>query len=430
MTDYAIKADHLGKLYRIGHVVSARNLREALVESVAGSVRRLASWGGHREAAADAAEAEEWFWAVRDASFEVKPGSVVGIIGGNGAGKSTLLKLLCRITEPTEGAAEIRGRVGSLLEVGTGFHAELTGRENVFLNGAILGMSRTEIRRKFDEIVAFADIGRFLDTPVKRYSSGMYVRLAFAVAAHFEPEILIVDEVLAVGDAQFQKKCLAKIEDAANTDGRTVLMVSHNTAAIDQLCDYCLMFERGRLVDQGETTAIVQRYLSGSSIAPVPSAWLDISKVPRRGKGGARFVGLRYSSGSAEVGFQPYPEGPLDLDVAIMSDDPSIIAGLSIDLYDQHRTKLVNAFLDVADREIALHPGRNVLRLRIDRLHLNPGCYVVGVWIGDHRGKSLDDADAVFELELVDFALPGCPPVTSSDGVVTCDCKVIEVIPG
>lgn len=427
MADYAIRAERLGKLYRIGHVVSSRNLREALVEGMTASFRRLPFLGDRRRSAADE-EAEEWFWAVKDVSFEVKPGSVVGIIGSNGAGKSTLLKMLCRITEPTEGAAEIHGRVGSLLEVGTGFHSELTGRENVFLNGAILGMSRTEIKRKFDDIVAFADIGRFLDTPVKRYSSGMYVRLAFAVAAHFEPEILIVDEVLAVGDAQFQKKCLAKIEDAANTDGRTVLMVSHNTAAIDQLCDYCLMFDHGRLADQGETGAIVQRYLSSNKITPVPSAWLDVSQVPRRGKGGAWFVGLRYSSGRAEVDYQPYPEGPLDLDVAVAVEDPDLVTGVSVDLYDQHGTKLVVACLDVSVRGIALPRGTTVLRLRIDRLHLNPGLYVVGLWIGGPNGKALYDVPSVFELEVIDHTGADGRPTVGWDGAVTCDCRLIEMI--
>ena len=201
-------------------------------------------------------------WAVKDVSFDVQPGEVIGVVGGNGAGKSTLLKLMSRITSPTEGEIQLRGRVGSLLEVGTGFHPELTGRENVFLNGSILGMGRREIERKFDEIVAFAEVEKFLDTPVKRYSSGMYVRLAFAVAAHLEPEVLLVDEVLAVGDMAFQRKCLGKMGQVSR-QGRTILFVSHNMTAVKTLCTRAVLFEGGRLVADGDVDAVVDRYLTG-----------------------------------------------------------------------------------------------------------------------------------------------------------------------
>jgi lipopolysaccharide transport system ATP-binding protein len=211
---------------------------------------------------------EEEFWALKDVSFEVKQGEVVGIIGRNGAGKSTLLKILSRITEPTKGRVTLRGRVASLLEVGTGFHPELTGRENIFLNGAILGMSKVEIKKKFDEIVAFAEVERFLDTPVKRYSSGMYVRLAFAVAAHLEPEILVVDEVLAVGDAEFQKKCLGKMKDVA-TGGRTVLFVSHNMGAVRNLCQNGILLEKGHLKDQGEIVRVTDTYMKAPQLEKV-----------------------------------------------------------------------------------------------------------------------------------------------------------------
>src|SRR5207244_3345082 len=204
--------------------------------------------------------ASEDFWALKDVSFEVRQGEVIGIIGRNGAGKSTLLKILSRITDPTEGRVTINGRVASLLEVGTGFHPELTGRENIYLNGAILGMTRAEIGRKFDEIVAFAEVEKFLDTPVKRYSSGMYVRLAFAVAAHLEPEILVVDEVLAVGDAEFQKKCLGKMSTVAS-GGRTVLFVSHNLTAIESLCHSCIALQRGRIFTRGSPTDVLDKYL-------------------------------------------------------------------------------------------------------------------------------------------------------------------------
>jgi lipopolysaccharide transport system ATP-binding protein len=209
---------------------------------------------------------KEEFWALRDVNFEVKKGEVVGIIGKNGAGKSTLLKILSQITPPSEGEIKINGRVGSLLEVGTGFHPELSGRENIFLNGAILGMTKKEIARKFDEIVAFSGIEKFLDTPVKRYSSGMYVRLAFSVAAHMDPDILIIDEVLAVGDAEFQKKCLGKMDDITKKEGRTILFVSHNMGAIQQLCDRTIFLEKGKVISDGLTAQSIERYLSATKI--------------------------------------------------------------------------------------------------------------------------------------------------------------------
>jgi lipopolysaccharide transport system ATP-binding protein len=265
MSDIAIRVDSLGKQYRIGGKQEGyRTLRETLTDTFVSPFRRARKLlQGH---AYGAAELDETIWALRDVSLEIKRGEVVGIIGPNGAGKTTLLKILSRITEPTEGQAEIRGRVGSLLEVGTGFHQELTGRENIYLNAAILGMKKTEIECKFDEIVAFAEIERFLDTPVKHYSSGMYVRLAFAVAAHLEPDILLVDEVLAVGDAAFQKKCIGKMGSVAEA-GRTVLFVSHNMAAIQGLCKTTMVLEGGRVVFRGETTSAITRYLASTATA-------------------------------------------------------------------------------------------------------------------------------------------------------------------
>ena len=249
MAQPIIEIEKLAKRYRLG-AIGATSLKESLTLWWA---RRR-----HRRPAPDKRD----FWALRDVSFSVQPGEVVGIIGRNGAGKSTLLKILSRITDPTSGRAVLRGRVASLLEVGTGFHPDLTGRENVFLNGAILGMTKTEIRQKFDEIVAFAEVEQFIDTPVKHYSSGMYVRLAFAVAAHLEPEILIVDEVLAVGDAAFQKKCLGKMKDVSNQEGRTVLFVSHNTDAILQLCNTAVLLKAGRSIGHGPAATIVSDYLA------------------------------------------------------------------------------------------------------------------------------------------------------------------------
>ena len=258
----AIRVENLSKSFRIGaRSAEYRTLREAVSGAVAAPWRRLRDLSRWGEAGGDLGGAadSDHFWALKDVSFEVQPGEVVGIIGRNGAGKSTLLKVLSRITEPTRGRAEFRGRIGSLLEVGTGFHPELTGRENIYLNGTILGMKRREIDRKFDEIVAFSEIEMFLDTPVKRYSSGMYVRLAFAVAAHLDLEVLLVDEVLAVGDASFQKKCMGKMRDVGRS-GRTILFVSHNAAAIELLCERCVWIERGQVKQEAGTREILSSY--------------------------------------------------------------------------------------------------------------------------------------------------------------------------
>ncbi len=273
MSDRAIRVENISKRYVLGGAGSGpsyRTLRESVQEAVRSPFRR---------GAAAASSAADEFWALRNVSFEIGAGSVVGIIGRNGAGKSTLLKVLSRITDPTGGRIAIRGRVASLLEVGTGFHPELTGRENIFLNGAILGMSRREIRAKFDEIVAFSEVEKFLDTPVKRYSSGMYVRLAFAVAAHLEPEILIVDEVLAVGDANFQKKCLNKMQDVGQ-GGRTVLFVSHNMSAVTRLCQRAIMLSEGGVVGDGPAQKVVGIYLNSGLGTTAARDWPDAAKAP------------------------------------------------------------------------------------------------------------------------------------------------------
>ena len=297
MSSAILAVEGLGKKYRIHHQQQGRRyvaLRDVIAQKFAAPFRLLKrsqksevrSQTSDRRPPTSAPASQEDFWALKDVSFEVKQGEVVGIIGRNGAGKSTLLKILSRITEPTEGRVCIRGRVASLLEVGTGFHAELTGRENIFLNGAILGMHRAEIKRKFDEIVAFAEIDKFLDTPVKRYSSGMYVRLAFAVAAHLEPEILIVDEVLAVGDAEFQKKCLGKMESASRSEGRTVLFVSHNMQAIRNLAPQSVLLDKGIVVFGGDTKTAVGKYLGQDGGL---DAWeCDTTNLPRAIQGSGR----------------------------------------------------------------------------------------------------------------------------------------------
>ena len=275
MSDVIISVENLGKKYAILHQEERpryKTLRESLIKSAVGLFRRRDD--------SRRARAREEFWALRDVSFDVERGKVLGIIGRNGAGKSTVLKVLSRITQPSEGRVTLRGRVASLLEVGTGFHPELTGRENIFLNGSILGMTHAEIRSKFDEIVAFAGVEKFLDTPVKRYSSGMYVRLAFAVAAHLEPEILVVDEVLAVGDAEFQKKCMSKMQDVASGTGRTVLFVSHNMIAIQSLCEQAVLLERGHVKSVGPAVSVIASYLSESMESNQTAIWDDPESAP------------------------------------------------------------------------------------------------------------------------------------------------------
>jgi len=298
MSDTAIKVEGLSKRYRIGAQQRAyRTLREKLNESVMAPFRVMKSLTNGNGNGNGHKSKSETFWALKDVSFEVKAGEAVGIIGRNGAGKSTLLKILSRITEPTRGYADINGRIASLLEVGTGFHPELSGRENIFLNGSILGMKRVEIRKKFDEMVAFAEIDKFIDTPVKHYSSGMYVRLAFAVAAHLDPEILLVDEVLAVGDAEFQKKCLGKMGDVAR-EGRTVLFVSHNLGAINRLCASAIWINDGEVEMAGDSEHVVGRYLSSGAELSGERRWSNPVEAP--GTPEIRLLAVRISNRDRE----------------------------------------------------------------------------------------------------------------------------------
>jgi lipopolysaccharide transport system ATP-binding protein len=331
------------------------------------------------------------FWALRDVSFDVQPGEVVGIVGRNGAGKSTLLKVLSRITEPTSGEIRLRGRVASLLEVGTGFHPELSGRDNIFLNGAILGMRRTEITRKFDEIVAFSEVERFLDTPVKRYSSGMYVRLAFAVAAHLEPEILIVDEVLAVGDQQFQQKCLGKMREVSRGEGRTVLFVSHNMAAVRSLCSNAILLSAGQVVFNGSTTDVVDRYngLVGSNVGFQPK------------KEGSRFADAWLETLDGERTSDIPNQTDVNLFLSVHLDGPRDIH-VGISLYDANN---VNLFSSVVNDSLGvLEQGRSTLRLRIPVGFLRSGNYRVqgSIWssAGHHDNQ---DAIAAFHVQNLDF---------------------------
>lgn len=310
MTNPIIRVNNLSKRYRIGAVQTGyKTFREAVMEGITapiknfGRLRRMTRFGTGEEA--------DVIWALKDVSFEVNEGEVLGIIGRNGAGKSTLLKILTRITEPTSGSVELYGRVSSLLEVGTGFHPELTGRENIFLNGAVLGMTKKEIERKFDEIVAFSEIEKFIDTPVKRYSSGMYVRLAFAVAAHLEPDILLVDEVLAVGDAAFQKKCLGKMEDIAH-GGRTVLFVSHNMASVQMLCSHAILLRDGALIAAGTAADVVNVYTSSNSTETAEVAW-DLERAP--GDDVAKIKAIRVLDETGRINNEHYLSKPVTIEM-------------------------------------------------------------------------------------------------------------------
>jgi lipopolysaccharide transport system ATP-binding protein len=408
MSNPAIRVQNLGKEYRIGQLRPRfRTLRDVL------SRRTDSTPDG-----TGARSRREQIWALRDISFEVTPGEVIGIIGANGAGKTTLLRILSRVTEPTTGLAEVEGHVGCLLEVGTGFHPELSGRENIYLNGAILGMRRRDIERKFDEIVEFAEVARFIDTPIKFYSSGMYLRLAFAVAAHLEPEILIVDEVLAVGDAAFQQKCLGKMSRVAR-GGRTVLFVSHNMDAIQRLCTRCILLERGELSMDGPTGDVVGAYMARTKDRLQPGTWLDLSAIARDGTGEARFSRVRYTSDRENLTGQPYSEGPLHFLLEIESDDDRTVNSLAVTIYTTTGTNLINAELASLGGILQLERGLNRVQLNIDALHLNPGTYTVGLWLGYVAGGVLDHAPSAFEIEIIraesrNFGI-------TVEGVVPCD---------
>lgn len=374
MSEIAIRVENLGKCYLLGHNTAPAERYTALRDVIGRNARGLARKTRDMLAGRPIVQGEEVeeFWALRNVDFEVRQGERVGIIGRNGAGKSTLLKVLSRITEPSVGRVTIRGRVASLLEVGTGFHPELTGRENVFLNGAILGMGHREIQRKFDEIVDFAGVERFLDTPVKRYSSGMYVRLAFAVAAHLEPEILVVDEVLAVGDAQFQKKCISKMEDVS-TSGRTILFVSHNMAAIRTLCTRAVLLESGALAGTGPIDQVVAEYISRSSLSR-PRFEPDRSPLENDA---ARISGFSVSPGEPATG------APVQFTFEIESSHSrhvEVDLAVSISTPDSSRVLQIYS-LDMGKR-FFLGKGRRKISAAISALPLAPGDYIVNLWLG------------------------------------------------
>jgi lipopolysaccharide transport system ATP-binding protein len=391
MTPNAIEARSLSKEYKIGELHAAYDtLREHIM--------RLAHRGFR-------AEHHDRIWAVQDISFDVEPGEVLGIIGRNGAGKTTLLRLLSRITEPTRGYADVRGRVGSLLEVGTGFHPELTGRDNIFLNGAILGMRRTEIKRKFDDIVEFAGVSKFLDTPVKRYSSGMYVRLAFAVAAHLEPEILLVDEVLAVGDADFQKRCLGKMESLGQS-GRTVIFVSHSMPAIARLCSRLLLLDGGRLVLDGPTEDVISKYLAGEHGTSSHREWPDARTAP--GNSNSRLRSVRVVDSALEtVGTVDVADAPgIEIEIEVEHPEQAFVPW--IDLYKDDGTLIFSALdTDPGWRELRA-PGRYTTTAWIPDHLLNEGTIIVSVslktFVSGRKPIRHADADSVLSFHVVDRA--------------------------
>ena len=362
-----IEVENLSKHYRLG-AIGATSLRDA-----------FAHWWEQRRQRT-MGERPGGFWALRDVSFSVEAGEVVGIIGRNGAGKSTLLKILSRITEPTSGRAVMRGRVASLLEVGTGFHPDLTGRENVFLNGAILGMTREETRRKFDEIVAFAEVDQFIDTPVKRYSSGMYVRLAFAVAAHLEPEILIVDEVLSVGDASFQNKCIGKMQDVSRKDGRTVLFVSHNMAAVAQLTERCLVLRGGELIFSGPTEPALEKYFNFE--AKSSSTNFDVEHSPREcpDHGPARILRLRFEKATPQFSSNE----PLSFLITIRANETLARLRTSLTIVSAEGVPIGGCFS--ADRATMKAGEIGDFRIVLPNPLLAPGHYYcdLGIGKGDH----------------------------------------------
>jgi lipopolysaccharide transport system ATP-binding protein len=393
MSDIIIRVEKLSKLYRLGQIVGYTTLREDLTNVISAPFRRLRRTGGLEPQAAISGH-QDYIWALKDISFEVKRGEAVGIIGRNGSGKSTLLKILSRITWPTEGHAQIRGRVGSLLEVGTGFHPELTGRENIYLNGAIIGMKKAEVERKFDEIVAFSEIEKFLDTPVKRYSSGMYVRLAFAVAAHLEPEILLVDEVLAVGDASFQKKCLGKMGNVAS-EGRTVLFVSHNMAAIQNICTGCVWLDTGAIQQIGATAEVIHAYMDRSGLQAFRGE-MDLRDWPNRyGSGEARIQSARLLDEKGSVTTVVRRTGPMTVEFLVESHCRYALHLSAVIVAESGARVLHLAHHDTPGLRPGVLEGRYLIKFVIPSLPLCAGNY--SIVLGVHT-ENLIPVDVVTDV--------------------------------
>ena len=393
MTDIAISVENLSKSYLVGHNSASPERYTALRDVVARNVRNLARKTRdmlHGRAIVQGDEVEE-FWALKDVSFEIKQGDRVGIIGRNGAGKSTLLKILSRITEPTQGRIEIAGRVASLLEVGTGFHPELTGRENIFLNGAILGMSRREIQRKFDEIVDFAEIERFLDTPVKRYSSGMYMRLAFAVAAHLEPEILIVDEVLAVGDAQFQQKCIEKLKHRSS-DYQTIIFVSHNMTAINQLCSETIILNSGKLEYMGASHHAIGKYFQRTQE--------DNPHNTNNKKNAIIKINLHNNSNIKYI----QTGEDIEFTTTLRLNSKTIDYHLAFSIFDSNNELLTHIINEDDSFKFINHNDIHyvAVKIKLKKLNFIPGEYIVNAWLGDGGAIEIDKFESAFIINIGD----------------------------
>jgi lipopolysaccharide transport system ATP-binding protein len=411
MSDVVIKAEGVGKKYVIRHrgKYGYVTLRDVLSSS-AGNALRLVT--GRGRTGPDPTREE--IWAVRDVSFELRDGDRLGLIGRNGAGKSTLLKILSRITEPSAGRVTLHGNVASLLEVGTGFHPELTGRENVYLNGTILGMRRAEISRKFDEIVAFAEVEKFLDTPVKRYSSGMYVRLAFAVAAHLEQDILLVDEVLAVGDAAFQKKCMTKMGAVAR-EGRTIVFVSHNLAAIEQLCTTAIWLDRGQMVDQGPAGEVVGRY--NASFAPEATGSFESAAVT--GDGNVEL--LSYTVTNADGNILPLPITGHDvlINVDIRVKTPILRPASGVSVWSPGGALLTSLNTDHLGIELEpLEAGDHTVTVRLANIPYLPGPHRVDFWVSGPGGHLYAHVEDAISFEVGESALYGTTDVDRGFGCV------------
>ncbi len=407
MSDVAIRVENLSKRYRIGQREGYLALRDVLARGLKAPFRLL-----KRDSQNLSRRSNEYIWALKDVSFEVKRGEVVGIIGRNGAGKTTLLKILSRITEPTKGYAEVRGRIGSLLEVGTGFHPELTGRENIYLNGAILGMKKREIDRKFDEIVAFAEVEKFIDTPVKYYSSGMYVRLAFAVAAHLEPEILLVDEVLAVGDAAFQRKCLGKMGDVAK-EGRTVLFVSHNMAAVSGLCKRGIVLERGEIVFSGSVDNAISHY--GSLIDSINYQLKPLrERIDREGSGAFRFINVSFRTPSRGITDTLFTGETVFILLDYESDslEPLQNVSISIPFYNYLGQSIFMCWTRLLDQDFEQIPPRGRIVAEIPKFPLKEGKYYINLWceVNGVLADWVKEAATVNVIEADFFSTGKMPP--------------------
>jgi lipopolysaccharide transport system ATP-binding protein len=407
MSKAVISVENLSKCYKLG---ISRDPYPSIREAIMGAIKSPLT---NLRALSEKGTEKEMFWALKDVGFEVNRGEVIGVIGSNGAGKSTLLKILSRITEPTSGRVVLRGRVASLLEVGTGFHPELTGRENVYLNGSILGMAKSEIDRKFDEIVAFAEISRFLDTPVKRYSSGMYVRLAFAVAAHLEPEILIVDEVLAVGDAEFQKKCLGKMQEVASGHGRTVLFVSHNMSAVQRLCPRSIFLRKGELIADGPSPEVVRKYLTVLSDGAATS--LTEHNPERGGSGALRLTSVRMLNDAGQAMQKVVAGEPMNIEVRYKNPGNINRANIHFYFYNHLGTAVTDLETRLCYFMLKDLGETGTIRCRVPRSPFPIGRYRVGFMIeADERQVDSAPNLLAFDVEAtVFFPEPRTPELSN-----------------